>query len=150
MSRSPELPSGVPVPPHVYVPGLTPRHPDNWFDAIKASVTSDTDPAELHQTAAFKVGIAYLGAGYFWECHEVLEPVWFQTRDPSPERNLVQALIQLANARLKLRMQRPHAALRLCDMVGAHLARCPSDREILGLSPNLVRKWTEETRDQIE
>jgi hypothetical protein len=35
----------------------------------------------------------------------------------SEERCLLQALIQLANAQLKLRMHRPKAASRLCIMV---------------------------------
>ena len=37
--------------------------------------------------------------------------------NPSPERDMTQALIQLANARLKLKMGKPRATLRLCVMV---------------------------------
>ncbi|MGZ2259187.1 DUF309 domain-containing protein [Roseobacter sp. A03A-229] len=132
MLRWPEL-SPDQRPPYAFIPGQTARHPETWFDEIKASVKAGMAPDDLQQTAAFQTGLAYLGAGYFWECHEVLEAVWMQTTDPSPEREVVQALIQLANARLKLAMLRPKAAHRLCEMVEAHLLRCEGDAAVLGL-----------------
>ncbi len=129
------------MPPHAYIPGRTARHPENWFDPIKASVGPDTPLAKMHNTAAFQAGMGYLQAGFFWECHEVLEAVWMQTPAGSPEREMVQAIIQLANGRLKLRMQRPKAARRLCGMVRGHLERCPKDRVILGLTVDEVAGW---------
>lgn len=127
------------LPPHAYVPGQNARHPEDWFDPIKASVRPDLPPDLLHRTAAWKAGLFYYDQGYFWECHEVLEAVWMQTAEGSLQRDLVQALIQLANARLKLRMARPKAAWRLCDMVESILARCPSGQTILGLDPADLR-----------
>lgn len=132
MLRWPDLPSGL-RPPHVYIPGQTARHPEDWFDGIKATVLPGRCVGRLQETCAFQTGLAYLGAGYFWECHEVLEAVWMRTEDPSAERDLVQGLIQLANARLKVLMGRPRAARRLCDMVGVHLARCDQGAPVLGL-----------------
>jgi predicted metal-dependent hydrolase len=123
----------VPMPPHAYVPGRSARHPKHWFDEIKASVTPDIPAQELHETMAFIAGRAYFDAGFYWECHEVLDPVWMQTQEPSPERDVVLALIQLANARLKMRLGQPRAAWRLCDMAETHLSRCPRDRNILGV-----------------
>lgn len=121
------------MPPHVYVPGRTARHPETLFNDIKSSVRPGMRPDQLLQTEAWVAGLAYLDAGYFWECHEVLEAVWMQTPEQSVERDMVQAVIQLANARLKLLMDRPKAAARLCIMVLSHLDRCPADRPILGL-----------------
>ncbi|KIN65342.1 DUF309 domain containing protein [Sulfitobacter noctilucae] len=131
----------IPLPPHAYIPGQNARHPEDWFDEIKSSVHPGTILAGMHHTAAFRAGLKYLERGYFWECHEVLEAVWLQTPEGSAERNMVQALIQLANARLKLLMQRPKAAKRLVAMVGEHLARIPSDQVILGLTVAGVRGW---------
>lgn len=148
MSVWPELSEAL-RPPHVYVPGQTPRHPEGWFDEIKSTVGVATAPTVLHQTPAFQTGLAYLGAGYFWECHEVLEAVWMRTADPSAERDLVQALIQLANARLKLLMERPRAARRLCDMVQAHLARCPADGPVLGVRIDLLQRELQVTRSEL-
>jgi uncharacterized protein len=146
----PEAPGGIPMPPHAYVPGRNARHPEDWFDAIKAGVTPDLSAAALADTAAWRAGLAYLDAGYFWECHEVLEAVWMQTPDPSPEREMVQAVIQLANARLKLRMDRPRATLRLCAMVEGHLARIPDDLPILELTAGQVRDWLDPVRKEAE
>lgn len=122
-------------PPYPYVPGRGPKYSDSEysFDDLTASVTADLPPEDLGDTRAFKAGRAFYRHGYYWECYQVLDPVWMQTRDPSPERDVVLAFIQLANARLKLLSNRPHAAWRLCDMVEAHLSRCPKDRPVLGL-----------------
>lgn len=149
MSVWPEL-SETARPPHVYVPGQTPRHPEGWFDDIKSTVDPATPLTALHQTTAFQTGLAYLGAGYFWECHEVLEAVWMRTPDPSVERDVVQALIQLANARLKLLMGRPQAAYRLCDRVQAHLVRCSGDVPVLGVRIDFLQRELEDTRSNVK
>ena len=60
-------------PSHAYVPGQNVRHPEDRFDHIKSSVMPDV---AVQDTQAWQVGLAYLHAGYFWECHEVLEAVW--------------------------------------------------------------------------
>lgn len=126
------------MPPYAYVPGQDMRHPEDWFDAIKSSVQAGIALPDLQHTAAFRAGLIYLEAGYFWECHEVLEAVWLQTPKGTPEREMVQALIQLANARLKVLMGRPRAARRLCDMVEGHLSNCAGDLPILGMLPDVV------------
>lgn len=59
--------------------------------------------------------------GYFWEAHEVWEPVWMALPAGAAERALAQATIQLANASLKARMGRPRAVSRLCDIAQALL-----------------------------
>ena len=144
-----ETEGDIPLPPHAYVPGQNARHAEDHFDPIKASVVPGMDAAALSGTAAFRAGLAYLDAGYFWECHEVLEAVWMQTAPDSPEREMVQALIQLANARLKVAMERPRAALRLCDMTDAHLAGLAADRPILGVLPGDILHQTAELRAQL-
>ena len=100
-------------PPHAYVPGRTERHPDGAFDAVRASVVPGASPDALAASAAFRHGLHYIETGYYWEAHEVLEPVWMALPDGSGERAFVQGLIQLANGLLKLRMGRAKAALRL-------------------------------------
>jgi hypothetical protein len=140
----------IPLPPWLYVPGFSPRHHVNFFDDIKASVTPDMPVQKLHETAAFRAGWLYFQRGYYWECHDVLEAVWRQTKDPSPERDMVLALIQLANARLKVLMRQPRAARRLCDMVEAHLSRLPEDRPVLGLEVGQMRELVKEARGVIK
>lgn len=113
----------IDLPPHAYVPGRTPRHAEGAFDAITDSVRPGMTPAELARTRAWAAGWRFIDAGFYWEAHEVLEPVWMQTAPDSAPRAMVAAVIQYANAELKRVMGRPKAALRLCDIAAAHLER---------------------------
>lgn len=119
--------SAVPSPAHRYVPGRTERHPEGWFDTLKCD-----------DATALRAGLAYFEAGFYWECHEVLEAIWLRAPNPSDTRDIMQAVIQLANARLKLVMERPKAAARLCDMVGQLLESVPDGAQPLGLD---IRDW---------
>ena len=101
------------LPSHAYVPGQNERHPEDTFDAIRRTAVQGHDAEQLAQTEAFRAGLRFLDAGFYWEAHEVLEPVWMVLPDSSMEHRFVQGLIQLANGYLKLRMGRPKAALRL-------------------------------------
>ena len=100
-------------PTYAYVPGKTPRHEDNAFDRVRETANADLSPSELADCTAFRLGLRYLEAGFYWEAHEVFEPVWMAFPDPSEERRFVQGLIQIANGFLKIRMGRPKAAARL-------------------------------------
>lgn len=101
-------------PDHVYIPGQTERHKEDAFSALCASVDPAMSVDELAQSEAFKHGLLYLEYGYYWEAHEVLEPVWMVLNHKSEERCFVQALIQIANAHLKNLMDREKAVQRLC------------------------------------
>ncbi|MBL3705460.1 DUF309 domain-containing protein [Sulfitobacter sp. BDSS02] len=100
---------------------------------------------ELEQTLAWRAGWLFVRNGYFWEAHEVLEPVWM-TLDAGPERQFVQGVIQVANAALKLKMGRPNAVRRLCDIADGHLDACGEADAIMGLPLSEVRWFIEETR----
>ena len=62
---------------------------------------------------ALRYGLALNDAGFFWEAHEILEAVWKVAPQRGRDRILLRACIQVANANLKLSLQRPHAARRL-------------------------------------
>lgn len=117
-------PSGPPYPnpAWAYVPGQNARHPDGTFDQLCVSVRPGMTSAELAQTDAWLAGLQFIDAGYFWEAHEVIEPVWMAIPDAWPERKAVQVVIQIANANLKLRMGRPKAVLRICAIAESLLA----------------------------
>lgn len=142
-----ERAGNIPLPPHAYVPGKTPRHPEGWFDRLTADVPIGGSETALQASTAWAAGMFYFEQGYYWECHEVLEAVWMQAAPDTPTRHMVQAVIQLANARLKLAMGRPKATLRLCDIVQNHLSYCASCPLILDLDPLKVEKWCAITRN---
>ena len=99
------------------MPGQTPRHPDGAFDDLRGTVRNGMSAAELARTDAWRAGWQYLEAGFYWEAHELWEPVWMALPAGTPERALVQAAIQLANVCLKARMGRLRAVFRLCNIV---------------------------------
>ncbi|MBL4892172.1 MAG: DUF309 domain-containing protein [Rhizobiaceae bacterium] len=123
--------SGFPT--YAHIPGSNPRHREDLFDEICASVTPDMTVSDLSKTSAWQSGLDLYRHGYFWEAHEVLEAVWMQCPQNSVERYFVQAIIQITNARLKLIMKRPKAAGRLFDKASTlfHEAGLQSDRPIL-------------------
>lgn len=127
-------------PTYAHVPGNNPRHPENLFDEICASVTSDMTVSDLGETEAMRSGLDLYGHGFFWEAHEVLEAVWMQCPQNSVERYFVQAIIQISNARLKLTMKRPKAAERLFDRASNlfHEAGLQSKRPILNIPFSFV------------
>ena len=101
------------TPDHAYIPGQNHRHPDDLFDPIKEDINPNLTPLELFNSKAMAHGLFYLEQGYYWEAHEVLEPVWMALESHPTERQLVQALIQIANGLLKLEMGQLKAAIRL-------------------------------------
>lgn len=103
--------------------------------------------AELEETLAWRAGWVFVQRGYFWEAHEVLEPVWMTLED-GPERQFVQGVIQAANAALKLKMDRPNAVRRLCDIADGHLDACGEEDAIMALPLSEVRRFVEETRGE--
>ncbi|MFY9211143.1 MAG: DUF309 domain-containing protein [Aestuariivita sp.] len=108
------------LPDHAYVPGETARHAEGAFDSFHDSVTPGMGRDALQHTLAWRAGLLFLEQGYFWEAHEVLEPVWMATPHDSAEHQMVQGAIQLANAALKQVMNRPAAARRLCERARGH------------------------------
>lgn len=121
-------------PPFAHIPGQNSRHPEGTFDDIRARALTPTVSATAAKNAAFQAGLDLLETGFYWESHEILEPVWMNAPANAPERFLVQALIQLANAALKQKMGRPKAALRLCAIARQHLDRAgPAEAIVMGL-----------------
>lgn len=139
---------GLTYPDYPYVPGRTPRHPDGLFDPIRATVRRGASAQELAGSPAFQAGLACLEDGYFWEAHELFEPVWMALPRGGADREMVQALIQLANACLKREMRRPRAVLRLCAMVRAHLDHL-GDAPVMGQTPADLRETIQALENQI-
>lgn len=141
--------AGAPFrPTHAYIPGRTPRHPDGAFDTLRDTARPGDGAETLARSPAFVAGLHYLDTGYFWEAHDVLEPVWMALPDDSAERRFVQALIQLANGRLKLVMDRPRAALRLAALAHGLMADSLGRDRVMGVDPEQVASWIGALEDQ--
>ena len=103
------------LPRWAYVPGET-AEAEADYDTLahaKALVPSRFRDFVPARHPALRYGIALNDHGFFWESHEILEAVWAAAPQGGRERILLRSCIQIANANLKLRMQRHHAAARL-------------------------------------
>jgi hypothetical protein len=136
MSVPPSTATNLPLPQWAYVPGETAEaeadHDTLW--QAKALVPSRFRGFVPARHPALRYGIALNDAGYFWESQEVLEAVWAAAPQGGRERILLRACIQIANANLRLRMRKPHAAARFfgealgeLDTLGVRKATAPGD-----------------------
>jgi hypothetical protein len=117
----------VSLPRWTYTPGDD-RGPDQeTLDAAKHLVPEHFNPCVPADHPAFCYGLALHDRCFFWEAHEIWEAVWKAAPMNGRDRIALQALIQLANARLKRRMNRPRAAERLIEatrtLLGEVIAR---------------------------
>ena len=138
----------IPLPSYAYIPGETPRHPDSFFAVFHASVDAGMTAEDLSETLSWHAAWLFLQKGYNWEAHEVLEPIWMALPDGSREKIFVQALIQLANAALKLAMHRANASLRLCVIVEQLLSECAGPDGVMGRSRQAVLARLDQVRQQ--
>ncbi len=128
------------LPSHAYIPGQNKRHPENAFESIRQTAVPGKNADQLAQSNAFQTGLLYLKKGYYWEAHEVLEPVWMALPKHSIERGFVQGLIQLANGRLKMLMGRPKATIRLVSQA-RELVPANEPRIVMTLDVEEVHTW---------
>ncbi|MCB1421071.1 MAG: DUF309 domain-containing protein [Nitratireductor sp.] len=108
-----EIAANLPLPDHAHLPGVNGRSEDQVLEQAKALAPAQTCSQSWQENAAWLYGVRLIGEGYYWEAHEVLEAVWMNAAPNSREKALVQALIHGANARLKRKLGKSNAALRL-------------------------------------
>jgi hypothetical protein len=125
MSVPPSTGEPLPLPQWAYVPGAAGADDADHDTLWKAKVL--VPPAfRGHVPArhpALRYGLALNDRGYFWEAQEILEAVWAAAPQGGRERILLRACILIANANLRLRMEKPRAAARLFSDARAELDR---------------------------
>jgi hypothetical protein len=105
----------LPWPQWAYVPGEA-AGLDADYETLalaKALVPSAFRGYVPARHPALRYGLALNDRGYFWESQEVLEAVWAAAPQNGRERILLRACILIANANLRLRVQKAHSAARL-------------------------------------
>ena len=115
----PTLPQDVfPLPLNPHRPGTGSIADTTLLDRVRARCPERTDPAQWRENQTYRYGWSLFEAGFYWEAHEVWEPVWLASRPNSLEKTLLKAAIQLANAKLKAAMGKRNAARRLFEEAG--------------------------------
>ena len=128
--------TGMQLPPTRHIPGSGTAPDHVFFAAIKAQCPARVADANWREVPPYLYGFDLYAAGYFWEAHEVWEPVWMACAPNSRERQLTAGLIQLANACLKLEMGRLNAARRLIREASGHVDEAGQEaagRPLMGL-----------------
>lgn len=128
------------LPEVAHLPGRTPRPPPGFFAPLLANLPA-LDPAALAESGAYRGGFAAFDARYYWEAHELWEPVWAALAPASAERHLLRGLIQLANAGLKRRMGRGTASARIVALADGALTEAfgPRRESLMGLDRAAIR-----------
>lgn len=101
------------LPRWIHIPGQTWDADHETLAMALALVPARFEGFVPARHGALRYGLGLNDAGYFWESHEILEAVWAAAPQGGRERILLRGCIQIANANLKLRMAKPHAAQRL-------------------------------------
>ena len=114
------------LPRWAYLPGSTPEPDREPLERAKALVPAAFIGGVAPDQPAFGYGVELHDGGFFWEAHEVWEVVWKAAPKNACDRLILRALIQLANAGLKLRMARRQSAVRLFDEAVSELAEAAS------------------------
>ncbi|MCC5809570.1 MAG: DUF309 domain-containing protein [Ectothiorhodospiraceae bacterium] len=111
--------TALPFPAYPYLPGVDP-HPltDPAGHGGVGDLVDVRDRAGRERCYAY--GCDLFNHGYWWECHEAWEALWHGTGRRGAGGLALQALIQVANAHLKLRMGMPRAVERLTAMARDH------------------------------
>jgi predicted metal-dependent hydrolase len=122
---SPSIPrySERPLPPYRHVPGETPhpvRDPGGHSFGRELAPIS-IDEASWASNDSYRYAIDLFNAGYYWECHEALEPLWHGVGRDGAVGRFVQGLIQAAAALLKATTNKPQPARTLAAAAAAKL-----------------------------
>jgi len=134
----------VPFPAYRHFPGRT-THPDR--DPVgHAMGKPDAAPVSLlevswQKSLRYLYGIDLFNAGYYWECHEVLEGLWLATGRKTKAGHTMQAIIQLAAAHLKIGLDQPLGARRLISHSTKHVKA--AGYICLGVDLNALQATTE-------
>ncbi len=114
----------IPFPSYRHLPGHTihpARNPEGHAMAKPDSVAVSLQEVPWQNSASFLYSIDLFNAGYWWECHEILEGLWLATGRKTKAGYTMQAIIQCAAAHLKVSLDQPIGARRLLTQSRRHV-----------------------------
>jgi len=108
-----------PFPAYRFVPGQGP-HPrldpaGHSYGSVTENPAAEWDPTHWQHLGAWRWGIDLFNHFYFWEAHEAWEELWRTTGRSTPPGLLLQGLIQIAAALLKVHTRATRSARRLSE-----------------------------------
>ncbi|MCA9320399.1 MAG: DUF309 domain-containing protein, partial [Planctomycetes bacterium] len=103
-------------PSYAYVPGQGPhprRSPRGHSFGLPEPSAQASPDERFWRNAAYRRGVALYDRGFYWEAHEAWEALWHAYGRRGPVATLLQALIQLAAAQVKIRQAMPRGVASL-------------------------------------
>jgi hypothetical protein len=135
-----------PLPRYRYLPGVDP-HPrrdpcGHSYERVARLIRHpDWRPEAWPELSAWLRGVDLFNALYFWEAHESWEALWAAKPKESAPALLLQGLIQVAAALLKIRLGSVRGASVLSQEGLEKIARVARERpHLLGLDLNQVER----------
>jgi hypothetical protein len=131
---APRYAPSLQLPPYAFVPGKDP-HPRS-HPLGHSFGRPDPEPifipsSEWRRNEAWLQGVDLFNMGYFWEAHEAWEFPWHAAKNHEPDQALLlQALIQLTAAALKVPMNQALGLQRLTETGTAKLRELASRHEV--------------------
>jgi predicted metal-dependent hydrolase len=166
MSTTPRYASTIPLPPYSYVPGHEHPHPVTaprghlYGQEHRQPLPSEalpqlpTEPASRRRAIAallakspdWLYALELFNGGYYWEAHEAWEGFWHALGRTTPEARLVQGLVYLAAACVKIREGRAEGVKRhaqrarelLGELGAADIGDADREGFALGLAPESI------------
>lgn len=131
---APRYAPSLQLPPYAFVPGKEPHprtHPLGHSFGRPDPEPVYVPSAEWQRNEAWLQGVDLFNLGYFWESHEAWEFPWHAAKENEPDQALLlQALIQLAAAALKVPMNQAIGLQRLTDTGTAKLRELAARHEV--------------------
>jgi hypothetical protein len=101
------------LPPYRYVPGLNAhplRDPAGHSYGRGDAEVAPWKPQDWRRLSRYLDGIDLYNFAYWWECHEMLEPLWLAADRTTVHGQFIQGLIQVAAAYLNRHLGKDTAA----------------------------------------
>ena len=142
-------------PSYSYVPGHWP-HPFNSPEGhgfkLELDPSQPLDLVNWNQCEAYTAGVRLFNAGYYWEAHEAWELVWGRMGKHTLEGQLLQSLIKIAAAAIKIRQGQSKASRSLLTQSSKHLTKVMerhTETYAGGLHLAVLERWCRDFRDEV-
>lgn len=134
-----------PLPAYAYVPGGRWPHPNRSRPVVADAPASPIRPGAWANSRPYLRGVELFNAGYYWEAHEAWEGLWMAHGRRGPTAAVLQGLIKLSAAALKVREGRPRGVHSLASQAADHFAEAiaAAGEHQLGLDLSRCRDFAE-------
>ncbi len=120
--------AGEPLPPYRYVPDGAHPHPvtssEGHFHGRTFSAPEPVSEIAWMVNPLWLYGVDLFNNRFYWEAHEVWEPLWRALDKAEPPGMFIQGLMQCSAAMLKVHLENMEGVLALWGKAEVRLGQC--------------------------